>query len=149
MQAFAQRDSALPMLKKQDQYLIVMQMLRQPPFEFSFAGLPAGVIAQTRNGRAGANTLVLTALPTATTGSYSVDVIATTVNISQTQTFTLNVKPMPPVQWEYHIQIASTAEQFAVAANALGQQGWELVSMVLHSESGIPELIGAFKREKL
>ncbi len=120
----------------------------RPPFEFSFAGMPAGVIAQTRSGRAGANTIVLTALPTATTGSYSVDVTASTGNISQTQTFTLNVKPMPPVQWEYHIEISSTADQFARAANALGQEGWELVSMVVHSEGGGSELIGAFKREK-
>ncbi len=120
----------------------------RPPFEFSFAGLPAGVIAQTRSGRAGANTIVLTALPSAATGSYSVDVTASAGNISQTQTFTLNVKPMPPVQWEYHIETLSTAAQFEVVANALGQQGWELVSMVVHSESGIPELICAFKREK-
>ena len=121
----------------------------RPPFEFSFAGLPPGVIAQTRSGRAGANTIVLTALPTATTGSYSVDVTASTGNISQTQTFTINVKPMPPVQWEYHIQVSSTAVEFAAAANSLGQQGWELVSMVVHSESGIAEFVGAFKREKL
>ena len=120
----------------------------RPPFEFSFAGLPAGVIAQTRSGRAGANTIVLTALPTATPGSYSVDVTGSTGNISQTQTFTLNVKPMPPVQWEYHIQISTTADAFANAANALGQQGWELVSMVVRGESGTTELIGAFKREK-
>lgn len=75
------------------------------PFEFSFAGLPAGVIAQTRSGRTGANTIVLTALPATAAGTYSVDVTATTGNNSQTQTFSLNVKPGPPVQWEYHAVI--------------------------------------------
>jgi hypothetical protein len=117
----------------------------RPAFEFSFAGLPAGVIAQTRSGRAGANTIVLTALPTAIIGSYSVDVTATTGNSSRTQTFTLHVKSMPPIQWEYHVEIAGTAQQFEAAANALGQQGWELVSMAIHAE----EIIGVFKREKL
>lgn len=117
----------------------------KPGFEFSFAGLPAGVIAQTRSGHAGANTIVLTALPTAKIGSYSVDVTATTGNSSHTQTFTLNVKAMPPIQWEYHVEIAGTAQQFEAAANALGQQGWELVSMVVHAE----EIISVFKREKL
>jgi hypothetical protein len=117
----------------------------RPDFEFSFAGLPAGVIAQTRSGRAGANTIILTALPTTITGSYSVDVTATSGNSSHTQTFTLNLKSMPPIQWEYHVEIAGTAQQFEAAANALGQQGWELVSMVVHAE----EIISVFKREKL
>lgn len=121
----------------------------RPSFEFSLTGLPAGVIAQSRVGRSGANTVVLSALPTAATGSYSVDITATTGTSSQTQTFTLNVKPMPPIQWEYHVEISGTAQQFQNAANALGEQGWELVSLVLHEEGGVPELIGVFKREKL
>jgi hypothetical protein len=114
------------------------------PFEFSFAGLPAGVIAQTRRGRTGANTIVLTALPNAPTGSYSVDVTATTGNSSQTQTFTLNVKPGPPIQWEYHAVVISSGLIFDDVANALGQQGWELVSVVVRAD----ETIAFFKREK-
>jgi len=114
-------------------------------FEFSFAGLPAGVIAQTRSGRAGANTIVLTALPTAVIGSYSVDVTETTANSSHTQTFSLNVKAMPPIQWEYHAVIISGGQIFDEVANALGQQGWELVSVAVRAD----ETIAFFKRERI
>jgi len=41
----------------------------RPTFEFSLTGLPAGVVAQIPAGRAGATTILLTALPTAATGS--------------------------------------------------------------------------------
>jgi hypothetical protein len=118
-------------------------------FDFSFAGLPQGVIAESRRGRTGTNTIVMTALPTATTGKFSVDVIASAAGNSQRQTFTLHVKPMPPIQWEYHAEVASSTAQLVAVSNTLGEDGWELVSVVLHGDTvGSPELVAFFKRPK-
>src|SRR5215472_10957661 len=43
----------------------------RPSFEFSLSGLPSGVVAQIPAGRAGATTILLTALPSAATGSFN------------------------------------------------------------------------------
>jgi hypothetical protein len=48
----------------------------RPSFEFSLSGLPSGVIAQVPAGHAGATTIVFTALPTAATGSFNVQLTA-------------------------------------------------------------------------
>jgi hypothetical protein len=120
----------------------------RPSFNFALSRLPSGVIAQAPSGHAGANTIVLTALPYASTGSFSVDLDATAGNNSQKQTFTLNVKPMPITQWEYHVEKALTEQDFQSAAQNLGLQSWELVSVVLSDRDGAPVWIGFFKRQK-
>lgn len=128
----------------------------RPTFEFNLAGLPAGVIAQVPAGRSGATTIVLTALPNAATGSFTVDLTALAGgfsppranNTAQTQSFTLNVKPMPVVKWEYRIEVARTQEDLENTAGSLGQQSWELVSVVLRDQNGKPEWVGFFKRQK-
>jgi hypothetical protein len=120
----------------------------RPVFAFSLSGLPSGVIAQVPVGHAGDNTIVLTALPEAHTGTVNVTLTAQAGNNPQTQTFMLNVKPMPVTQWEYHLESAGTQLQLGAAATSLGLQSWELVSVVLHDREGRPEWVGFFKRQK-
>lgn len=125
-------------------------------FEFALSGLPPGVIAQFPIGHNGANTIVLTALPNAATGSFSVDLTSLaggftpprTNNAPQTQTFTLNVKPMPVTQWEYRVERSRGEEDLESTAASLGTQGWELVSVVLSDRDGREEWVGFFKRQK-
>jgi len=125
-------------------------------FEFGLSGLPPGVIAQFPIGHNGANTIVLTALPTASTGSFSVDLTSLaggfapprSGNVPQTQTFTLNVKPMPVNQWEYRVDRARSELDLEATAASLGVQGWELVSVVLSDRDGREEWVGFFKRQK-
>src|SRR6185437_11792494 len=100
----------------------------RPSFEFSLAGLPAGVVAQIPAGRAGSTTILLTALPTAATGSFSVELTAVASNFGsnrssngpQTQNFTLNVKPLPVTLWEYRVERARTEQDLESTANNLG-----------------------------
>jgi hypothetical protein len=128
----------------------------RPSFEFSLSGLPAGVVAQIPAGHAGATTIVLTALPTAATGSFSVELTAVasdfapprTSNGPQIQGFTLNVKPLPVIQWEYRVERARTAQELESAATNLGAQSWELVSVVLTDRNGADEWVAFFKRQK-
>ena len=125
-------------------------------FEFALSGLPPGVIAQFPIGHNGANTIMLTALPTAATGSFSVDLTTLAGGFSpprsgngpQTQTFTLNVKPMPVTQWEYRVERARTEQDLEATAASLGGQAWELVSVVLSDRDGREEWVGFFKRQK-
>jgi hypothetical protein len=130
----------------------------RPTFEFSLTGLPAGVVAQIPAGRAGATTILLTALPTAATGTFNVELTAVasnfapprTSNAPQSQNFTLNVKPLPVMQWEYRVERAKTEQDLESAAEALGQQSWELVSVVYRERgsNGLPEWTAFFKRQK-
>lgn len=120
----------------------------RPRFDFVLSRLPSGVIAQAPSGHAGANTVVLTALPNAATGSFSVELTATAGNNSQTQTFTLNVKPLPLTQWEYRVERAKTEQDLESTAAGLGLQSWELVSVVVHDRNGAQEWVGFFKRQK-
>ena len=128
----------------------------RPSFEFSLSGLPSGVVAQIPSGHAGATTIVLTALPTAATGSFNVELTAVasgyapprTTNGPQTQGFTLNVKPLPVAQWEYRVERARTAQELESTATNLGQQSWELVSVVLTDRNGADEWVAFFKRQK-
>jgi hypothetical protein len=128
----------------------------RPSFEFSLAGLPAGVMAQIPAGHAGATTIVLSALPTAATGSFNVELTAVasgfapprTSNGPQSQNFTLNVKPMPVTQWEYRVERARTAQDLESTATNLGAQSWELVSVVLTDRNGADEWVAFFKRQK-
>ena len=125
-------------------------------FEFGLSGLPPGVIAQFPVGHNGANTIVLTALPTAATGSFSIDLTSLaggfypprSGNGPQIQTFTLNVKPMPVAQWEYRVERSRSEQDLESTAANLGTQGWELVSVVLSDRDGREEWVGFFKRQK-
>jgi len=128
----------------------------RPSFEFSLAGLPPGVVAQIPAGHAGATTIVLTALPTAATGTFNVELTAVASNFApprssngpQTQGFTLNVKPLPVTQWEYRVERARTAQELESTAGNLGAQSWELVSVVLTDRNGADEWVAFFKRQK-
>jgi hypothetical protein len=120
----------------------------RPDFAFTLSGLPSGVIAQVPVGHSGDNTIVLTALPGASTGTFHVNLTAQAGNNPQTQAFMLNVKPLPVIQWEYHLETSATQQQLEEAARSLGLQSWELVSVVLHEREGKPEWVGFFKRQK-
>jgi hypothetical protein len=122
----------------------------KPTFYFNLSGLPGGVIAQVPVGHPGANTIVLTALANASTGSFNIDLTVLAGNNPQTQTFTLNVKPLPVTQWEYHMERAKTEQELESAAAGLGQQSWELVSVIYRERgsNGLPEWVGFFKRQK-
>ena len=122
----------------------------RPQFEFTLSGLPGGVVAQVPAGHPGANTIVLTALPAASTGTFHVGVTALAGNNPQTQSFILNVKPLPLTQWEYRMERAPTERELESAAASLGQQSWELVSVVYRERgsNGLPEWTAFFKRQK-
>jgi len=130
----------------------------RPSFEFSLSGLPSGVIAQIPAGHAGATTIVLTALPTAATGTFNVELTAVASDFApprssngpQRQNFTLNVKPLPVMQWEYRVEKAKTEQELESAATNLGAQSWELVSVVYRERgsNGLPEWTALFKRQK-
>jgi hypothetical protein len=130
----------------------------RPSFDFSLSGLPSGVVAQIPSGHAGATTIVLTALPTAATGTFNVELTAVASDFApprssngpQRQNFTLNVKPMPVIQWEYRMERAKTEQELESAAEALGQQAWELISVVYRERgsNGLPEWTAFFKRQK-
>ena len=129
----------------------------RPSIEFSLSGLPSGVIAQIPAGRAGSTTIVLTALPTAATGTFNVELTAVasgfapprSSNGPQSQNFTLNVKPLPVAQWEYRMERARTEQDLESTATNLGLQSWELVSVVLTTDrNGADEWVAFFKREK-
>lgn len=122
----------------------------QPQFEFTLSGLPGGVVAQVPAGHPGANTIVLTALPTASAGTFHIGVTALAGNNPQSQSLILNVKPLPVTQWEYHVEKAPTERDIETAAAGLGLQSWELISVVYRERgsNGLPEWTAFFKRKK-
>jgi hypothetical protein len=122
----------------------------RPQFVFTLSGLPSGVYAQVPVGHPGANTIVLTALPGASTGTFNVEVTVLAGNNPQAQSFVLNVKPLPVIQWEYRMERAPNERELESAAEALGQQSWELVSVVYRERgsNGLPEWTAFFKRQK-
>jgi len=118
-----------------------------PKIDLSLSGLPEGVRANIPPGRAGNTTIVLSAGSTATTGSFAVQVLASTPTKSQVQILILTVKPMPVVpQWEYRVVTTGSEEQLNDAANNLGVQSWELVSVICDREQD--RWTGFFKRLK-
>jgi len=127
-----------------------LQVNERPQFQFSLSGLPGGVVAQVPVGRPGANTIVLTAMPGASTGTFHVELTALAGNNPQSQSFTLNVKPFPRAQWEYRLEKAPTERELEAAAASLGQDSWELVSVVYRERgsNGLPEWTAFFKRQK-
>jgi hypothetical protein len=122
----------------------------RPQFEFSLSGLPGGVVAQVPAGHPGSNTIVLTALPRASTGSFHVGVTVLAGNNPQSQSFILNVKPLPIVQWEYRMERAANEREIESVAAGLGAQSWELVAVIYRERgsNGLPEWTAFFKREK-
>jgi hypothetical protein len=122
----------------------------RPQFEFTLSGLPGGVVAQIPAGHPGANTIVLNALSAASTGTFNVEVTVLAGNNPQSHSFILNVKPLPLTQWEYRMERAPNERELESAAAALGQQSWELVSVVYRERgsNGLPEWAAFFKREK-
>ena len=122
----------------------------RPQFEFTLSGLPGGVVAQVPAGHPGSNTIVLSALSSASIGTFHVGVTALAGNNPQTQTFILNVKPLPITQWEYRVERAPTERELESAAASLGQQSWELVSVIYRERgsNGLPEWTAFFKRQK-
>lgn len=117
--------------------------------DLSLAGLPEGVRAQIPAAHQGNVTMMLAAGPTAKLGTYTIQVIAQTANNLQTNTFVLEVMPMPVVpQWEYRVISASTPEELTGYANGLGEQSWELVSVVLRDKErgALNVWVGVFKR---
>ena len=122
----------------------------RPQFDFTLSGLPGGVVAQVPAGHPGSNTIVLTALPSASTGSFHVGVTVQAGNNPQTHSFILNVKPLPVIQWEYRMERAASEREIESAAASLGQQSWELVTVVYRERgsNGLPEWTAFFKREK-
>jgi hypothetical protein len=131
-------------------FTVNIQVNEKPQFQFGLSGLPSGVVAQVPVGRPGANTIVLSAMPGASTGTFHVEVTALAGNNPQSQSFTLNVKPLPVTLWEYRMERAPTEQALASVAEALGQQSWELVSVVYRERgsSGLPEWTAFFKRQK-
>jgi hypothetical protein len=123
----------------------------RPQFEFTVSGLPGGVVAQVPAGHPGANTIVLSAQPNASTGTFHIHVTALAGNNPQSQSLTLNVKPLPLVQWEYRVEKAATEDDLTAAAARLGLQSWELINVVYRERSKglvLPEWTGFFKRQK-
>jgi hypothetical protein len=131
-------------------FTVNLQVNERPQFHFELSGLPGGVVAQVPLGRPGANTIVLTAMPGASTGTFHVELTALAGNNPQSQSFTLNVKPIPVTLWEYHMEKAPTERELESAAEALGQQSWELVSVVYRERgsNALPEWTAFFKRQK-
>jgi len=115
--------------------------------DLSLSGLPEGVHAQVPQAHHGDSTIVLAAGPAAKQGTYTIQVIARTADNFQTNTFVLEVKPMPAVpQWEYWVAQASSPEELTGIANILGAQSWELLSVVFNEHDS--RWVGLFKRLK-
>lgn len=131
-------------------FTVNLQVNERPQFQFSLSGLPGGVVAQLPVGRPGSNTIVLTALSGASTGTFNVELTALAGNNPQSQSFTLNVKPLPVTLWEYHMERAKTEQELETAAAGLGRESWELVSVVYREcgSNGLPEWTAFFKRQK-
>jgi hypothetical protein len=57
---------------------------------------------------------------------------------------------MPVIQWEYHMERTPNERELESAAESLGQQSWELVSVVYRERgsNGLPEWTAFFKRQK-
>ena len=138
-----------------------------PKFDFHLSEFPDGTHAELAAGRIGANTISMSASSEATAGSFPIQVTVAAGNTSQVQTFVLNVRqpaaapsvqqgtrhpvgvPVGPVlTWEHRVLVAKTPEEFDRKANDLGQDSWELVSVITRQDFGVAEWIGFFKRLK-
>jgi hypothetical protein len=50
------------------------------------------------------------------------------------------------VRWEHHLVIAKTPEELDLRAKELGQDSWELVSVVTRQIRGTNQWVGFFRR---
>ena len=94
------------------------------------SGLPEGVEASISPLHDGMATVFLLAAYSAPTGSFAVQIVASTPGRTHVQTVTLNIKASPVIpQWEYTFIRAETPEELMNQANQLGAQAWELVNV--------------------
>ena len=136
-------------------------------FDLSFSPFPEGMRAETAAGRIGANTVAITVSSKAAVGSFPVHVTVVAGTTTQEQTFLLSVKQSassssapgeiqasgeatadPGSAWEYHALVAKSPEEFNRMADDLGEDSWELVSVIRRRNAGVVEWIGFFKRPK-
>ena len=121
-----------------------------PNVTYAVSGLPAGVTSRVTPVNNGKASLALTAPSNAPSGTFPVTVTGTANGRSHSQTIALNVSSPPLTeeeqQWEYKM-ISATSEQDVVdQANQLGEQNWEMVSVV--RVTGSPTWRAFFKRAK-
>jgi len=130
-------------------FTVNIEVNERPQFQFNLSGLPSGVVSQVPVGHPGANTIVLTALSGASTGTFNVELTVHAGNNPQAHTLVLNVKPLPVPQWEYRVERTATEHELESAAVSLGEQSWELVSVLYRERgNGLQEWVGFFKRQR-
>lgn len=139
----------------------------RPRFDLHLSEFPDGTSAQTAEGRIGENTVAINTSSEAKVGSFPVQVIVVAGTTTQMQTFVLNVRkaasvsdvetgvrqPIPiaasPVlTWEHHVLVAKTPEDFNRMADDLGEDSWELVSVVTRQSGRGTEWVGFFRRPR-
>ena len=137
----------------------------RPSFALDLSEIPEGVSAQTAGARIGDNTMAILAASRAKAGSFPIHVTVIAGFTTQVQTFILNVREAAPgasgrsrvgepvtsaagllPAWEHHVLVAKTPEQFERMANDLGQDSWELVSVVSRQNAHGAEWVGFFRR---
>ena len=77
---------------------IFIQSSESASFRIRIEGVPSSVIADIPHVGLGTSTIVLRCLPNTPTGTYAIQVTASTGNNQQTQTFALDIKPARPTQ---------------------------------------------------
>ncbi|HEY2171685.1 MAG TPA: hypothetical protein VGJ30_18820 [Candidatus Angelobacter sp.] len=146
-------------------FVAVKECNDRPSFALDLSEIPEGISAQTAGARIGDNTIAILAASKAKTGSFPINVTVVAGSTTQVQTFVLNVREAPPVAsaergirapvtgtagplpaWEHHVLVAKTPEQFERMADDLGQDSWELVSVVSRQNAHGKEWIGFFRR---
>lgn len=148
-------------------FIAIADCTGREKFDLSFSPFPEGMRAETAAGRIGANTVAITVSSKAAVGSFPVQVTVIAGSTTQEQTFLLSVKrsasssssppeemqpgeapASPGATWEHHVLVASSPEEFNYMADELGQDSWELVSVIRRRDAGAVEWIGFFKRPK-
>jgi hypothetical protein len=148
-------------------FIAVAECNARPEFDLYLSEVPDGTNAQTAAGRIGANTISISASSEARVGSFPIQVTVLAGDTMQVQTFVLTVRErptpssvthavQPPIVapagpaliWEHHVLVAKTPEEFDRKANDLGQDSWELVSVITRQNGRVTELVGFFKRPK-
>jgi hypothetical protein len=121
-----------------------------PDVTYNLSGLPAGVTSRVVAAQNGKASFALTAQPNAPSGTFPVMVTATANGRSHSQTVALNVSGPPAVaeepEWEYKLISASSEQDVVDQASKLGEEGWEMVSVVRVTTS--PAWRAFFKRAK-
>lgn len=147
-------------------FIAIADCTGREKFDLSLSQFPDGMRAETAAGRIGANTVAITVSSKAAVGSFPVHVTVVAGSTTQEQTFLLSVKQSaasssapgeiqpgeapasPAATWEHHVLVASSPEEFNYMADELGQDSWELVSVIRRRDAGVVEWIGFFKRPR-